>query len=82
MKNVDATFDQPADPAARSPITIEATFDLHGMGIRGMCYDEKEHGYWIIAGIASDPDEPDNHLPNDWALWFWDFQSPAPLPVK
>jgi len=42
------------------------------MGIRGMCYDEKEKGYWIIAGIAPDPDEPDNLLPNDWALWFWD----------
>jgi len=42
------------------------------MGIRGMCYDEKENGYWIIAGIAPDPDQPDNSLPNNWAVWFWD----------
>jgi hypothetical protein len=72
MKKVDATFDRPDDPVARSPITIEATLDLQGMGIRGMCYDEKEKGYWIIAGIAPDPDKADNLLPNDWALWFWD----------
>jgi hypothetical protein len=72
IKNVDATFDQPTAPAATAPITIEATLNLEGMGIRGMCYDEKEKGYWIIAGISPDPDVPDNLLPNDWVLWFWD----------
>ena len=72
VKNISAMFDRPTDPAATAPITIEATLDLRGMGIRGMCYDEKEKGYWIIAGIAPDPDEPDDHLRNDWTLWFWD----------
>jgi hypothetical protein len=72
MKNVGSAFEQPADSVATSPITIEAILDLGGMGIRGLCYDEKEKGYWIIAGIAPDPDKPDDHLPNDWTIWFWD----------
>ena len=72
LKNVDTMFDQPADPGATSAVTIEATLDLHGMGIRGMCYDEKEKGYWIIAGLSPDPDKRDKALPKHWALWFWD----------
>jgi Protein of unknown function (DUF3616) len=53
------------------PLAIETTLDLDGMGIRGMCYDEKRRGYWIIAGLAPDPDESAPNLQNDWSIWFW-----------
>lgn len=72
LKNVDTMFDHPADPAGTSSVTIEATLDLHGMGIRGMCYDEKEKGYWIIGGLSPDPEEVGISPDNDWTLWFWD----------
>ena len=72
LKNVASLFDRANGPSGTDPVTIEAKLDLGGMGIRGMCYDEKEKGYWLIAGIAPDPDTPDEHLPNEWAIWFWD----------
>jgi uncharacterized protein DUF3616 len=72
LKNVTSLFDRVNGPTGTEPVTIEARLDLGGMGIRGMCYDEKEKGYWLIAGIAPDPDTPDEHLPNEWAIWFWD----------
>jgi Permuted papain-like amidase enzyme, YaeF/YiiX, C92 family/Protein of unknown function (DUF3616) len=72
LDNLNSAFDPPNDPSAPIKITIEAKLDLGGMGIRGMCYDDQKKGYWMLAGISPDPDEPDSKLPNDWSLWFWD----------
>src|SRR5213078_1030791 len=68
MTTVNEAFDTPNKPLS---LTIETTLDLGGMGIRGMCYDEKKSGYWIIAGLAPDPDEANSNLQNDWSIWFW-----------
>jgi hypothetical protein len=46
---------------------VAAHLDLKGNGIRGMFYDSKAHGLWILAGVS--PDLPDGTV-KEWALWF------------
>ncbi len=46
---------------------VAALLPLNGSGIRGMFYDEKEQGLWILAGLS--PDLPDG-LVRKWDLWF------------
>jgi hypothetical protein len=59
-------------------LPVAAELNLEGRGIRGMCRDDEKKGYWIIGGIAPDPDVPDPALPNNWAIWFWDGSSADP----
>jgi hypothetical protein len=68
LHNVNNLFDKPTEPVA---LTMEATLDLGGLGIRGMSYDVERKGYWIIAGLSPDPDEADPPLKNEWSIWFW-----------
>lgn len=67
LKDADAAITGTA-----TSLVVEKELDLVGMGIRGMCYDEETKGYWLIAGISPDPDEPDPKHPNDWSIWQWD----------
>ena len=46
---------------------VAARLNLNGNGIRGLFYDPKAHGLWILAGVS--PDLPDGTV-KDWALWF------------
>jgi hypothetical protein len=69
LKNANNIFDKPTEPVA---LTIESELYLERLGIRGMCYDEKRKGYWIIAGLSPDPDNPEPALKNEWSIWFWD----------
>lgn len=52
-----------------NPLTakVAARLNLNGKGIRGMFYDPKAHGLWIVAGVS--PDLPDGTV-KEWALWF------------
>lgn len=44
--------------------------DLGGSGIRGMTYDARRKGYWIVAGRSADPDNPPATQVLS-SLWFW-----------
>lgn len=69
IKNVDALFD---DASQSVHLTIVAHLDLQGLGIRSMTYDDNRHGYWLIAGLATDPDDTELYRPdNNWSVWFW-----------
>jgi Protein of unknown function (DUF3616) len=46
---------------------VAARLNLKGNGIRGLFYDPKAHGLWILAGVS--PDLPDGTV-KEWALWF------------
>jgi hypothetical protein len=56
--------DLDADPLK---VTVVDNLRLNGSGIRGMFYDDKEQGLWILAGLS--PDLPDG-LVRKWDLWF------------
>jgi hypothetical protein len=62
-------------PSTPMKLSVEQELDLGGRGIRGMCYDEKQKGYWLIAGMAADPEDGTSTKPNDWSLYFWDGKS-------
>lgn len=49
-----------------------AYLNLGGLGIRGMTYDAKRRGCWIVAGRSADPDTPSDHVLS--SLWFWDMK--------
>ena len=48
IKNYQALFDGNTPPKFTAPIFLS----LDGMGIRGLCYDKKLDGYWIIGGSS------------------------------
>jgi len=61
LKNPDDIFDKKKEPKLDKPILL----DLEGDGIRGMSWDEKKQGYWIIAGDSG-------KRKAEFSLWFWD----------
>jgi len=61
LKNPDDIFDKKRKPKLDKPILL----DLEGDGIRGMSWDKKREGYWIIAGDIG-------KRKADFSLWFWD----------
>lgn len=63
LQNPDAIFDNEEEAKLKKPILL----DLEGDGIRGMSWDEKKQGYWIIAGDIGKRKE-------GFTLWFWDKQ--------
>ncbi|MEA2091742.1 MAG: DUF3616 domain-containing protein, partial [Campylobacterota bacterium] len=48
-------------PRFSKPIRL----NMNGLGIRGITYDSKKEGYWIIAGGSNDRNF-------NFQLWFWD----------
>ena len=75
IKNPDALFENPAQP----PILGETLkLDLHGGGIRGMAYDARLKGVWILSGLSAEPGHP---VTAPWRLWFWNEKTP-PRPVE
>jgi hypothetical protein len=78
LKNPHELFDKPSalpkfDPRPR-------LLDLGGLGIRGMTYDARTKGVWIVAGRSDDPDTPSNEVLS--SLWFWDTTKPDRPPRK
>jgi hypothetical protein len=67
--NEDAILLRIASPAALPYKPEKITLDLHGEGVRGLCYDEKQKGCWIVSGAS--PDLPDDFPTSPWSLWFW-----------
>ena len=61
LKNPNEIFDENQKPKLDKPILL----DLYGDGIRGMSWDEKKQGYWIIAGSVG-------KRKDSFSLWFWD----------
>ncbi len=47
--------------------------DLHGQGIRGLCYDEERKGCWIVSGESANAEAVAHE---GWKLWFWDMKMP------
>jgi len=67
--NEDAIVLEVKDPSANPmKAAVMAALNLNGGGIRGMFYDPREHGLWILAGLSPDP--PDDMVHARWALWF------------
>ncbi|HEU4754448.1 MAG TPA: DUF3616 domain-containing protein [Armatimonadota bacterium] len=66
VKNPDALF-VGAGQAALLGDTVK--LDLHGQGIRGMCYDPERKAYWILSGLSVLPNHP---VKSPWGLWLWD----------
>lgn len=52
--------------------------NLEGAGIRGLCYDDKAKGTWILGGVS--PDVADTLTKRTWSLWFWPDGGAAPIP--
>ncbi len=52
--------------------------DLQGQGIRGMVWDVKKGGCWILSGLSADPGHP---VRSPWGLWFWKG-SGAPIRIE
>lgn len=78
LKNPHELFDKPSalpnfDPQPKY-------LDLGGLGIRGMTYDAKNKGCWIVAGRSDDPDTPTDEVLS--SLWFWDPTKPDKPPQK
>ena len=63
IKNYQDLFDKKSDPIFDTPILLE----MDGAGIRGICYNKKRDGYWIIAGSSRKRE-------GDFTLWFYDKQ--------
>ena len=68
LADANGVFDNPTKSAV---LTMETLLDLNGLGIRGMSYDGERGGYWIIAGLSHDSDEPKASGENGWSVWFW-----------
>lgn len=62
IKNYQDLFDKKCEPIFDSPIFLE----MQGAGIRGMCYDRKKDGYWVIGGSSGKRE-------GDFSLWFYDL---------
>ena len=60
LQNPNELFDTKQKPKLGKPILL----DLDGDGIRGMSWDDKSNGYWIIAGDVG-------KRTNAFSLWFW-----------
>ncbi len=78
LKNPHKLFDRPSalpkfDPRPRY-------LNLGGLGIRGMTYDAKKKGCWIVAGRSADPDISSGQMPS--SLWFWDLTKPNKQPQE
>lgn len=78
LKNPHELFDKPSalPKFDRQPKYL----DLGGLGIRGMTYDAKKRGCWIVAGRSDDPDTPTSAVLS--SLWFWDPTKPDNPPQK
>lgn len=72
LHDVNTLFDNPGAPML---LTLEARLDLEGQGIRGMCHDPRNNGYWLLAGNS--PDLGASPAKN-WSLWFWRGQAADP----
>ncbi len=64
LTNPDGIFDDEEKVRLERPLLL----DLDGYGIRGMSWDEKREGYWIIAGDVGKREK-------EFSLWFWDKKS-------
>jgi len=76
LKTPDELFGSPAKPAQLDDVV---KLDLHGQGIRGMCYDPTLKAFWIVSGLSV---EPTHAVSSPWGLWLWDGRgAPRSVPV-
>jgi hypothetical protein len=76
VRNPAELFAAPAKPVRFGEVV---KLDLHGQGIRGLCYDPGRKGYWLLSGLSVQPGHP---VKSAWSLWFWDgTSSPREVPL-
>ncbi len=78
LKNPHELFDKPSASPKFDP--QPKYLDLGGLAIRGMTYDAKKKGCWIVAGRSDDPDTPTDKVLS--SIWFWDLNKPGKPPQK